>query len=222
VKKSSTIAPALVLIASVCAPTAMWAQAQKIASINMQEALISTKDGQKAVADLRAKFGPKDQEIQKRQQELQAKQEQYRKTQNTISDEAKTTLERDIDTLTRNLQRDTADAKQDMDDDQQRILQDLGGKMMQVITKYATDNQYAMVFDVSGQPNNILYASTTVDITRDVIALYDKSAPSTPPSKPTPAPASAAPRPTTSAPAAAPTTAPRRPAVPPASAPAPK
>ena len=212
-KKLLTLAPALVVFASLGA-----AQTQKIASIDMQQALIGTKDGQKAVNDLRAKFGPKDQELQKRGQDLQAKQEQYRKTMNTISEEAKATLEREIDSMTRGLQRDSDDAKQDMDQDQQRVLQELGAKIMQVVTKYATDNQYAVVFDVSGQPNNILFASSTTDITRDVIALYDKSAPTTPtappavskaapapgtPHTPANAPAASAPRkPATAAPAA--------------------
>jgi outer membrane protein len=208
VKKLLTLAPALVVFASLGA-----AQTQKIASIDMQQALIGTKDGQKAVNDLRAKFGPKDQELQKRGQELQAKQDQYRKTMNTISEEAKATLEREIDSMTRGLQRDSDDAKQDMDQDQQRVLQELGAKIMQVVTKYATDNQYAVVFDVSGQPNNILFASSTTDITRDVIALYDKSAPTTPTAPPAvskAAPAPSAARPVSAgAPAAS---APRKPA----------
>lgn len=190
-KISFLIAPVLVIASSVC----VWAQAapaapaapagpQKIAVIDMQSALISTKDGQKAVADLKAKYSPKDQDLQKRQQQLQAKQEEYRKTQNTINEEAKAKLERDIDALNRGLQRDVDDAKQDMDQDQQRLLQDLGGKMMQVLTKYATDNHLTMVFDVSGQPNNLLFASNTIDITRDIIGLYDKSAAVTPAAPP--------------------------------------
>src|ERR1700685_1050966 len=72
-----------------------WAQAApplKLAVIDMQSALLSTKDGQKAVAELKAKFAPKEQEFQKRQQELVAKQDQYRKTENTISEEAKAAL----------------------------------------------------------------------------------------------------------------------------------
>ncbi len=66
------------------------------------------------------------------------------------------------------------------------MVQDLGGKIMQVINKYAGDNQYAMVFDVSGQPNNIMRSlPAAVDITRDIIAMYDKAAPGTPPAAPT-------------------------------------
>ena len=96
------------------APSAL-AQAQKLAVMDMQSALINTKDGQKAVNDLRAKYAPKDAEMQKRQQEVTAKQDQYRKTQNTISEAAKTALERDIESLTRALQRDSDDARQDME-----------------------------------------------------------------------------------------------------------
>jgi pyruvate/2-oxoglutarate dehydrogenase complex dihydrolipoamide acyltransferase (E2) component len=70
---------------------------------------------------------------------------------------------------------------------------------MQVVSRFAADNQYTLVFDVSGQPNNILFASNAVDITRDVIALYDKAAPVTPT-----APPAAKPSTTTSAPAKAP------------------
>jgi outer membrane protein len=175
--------PAIAVLSSVCA----WAQAaapapmpQKIGVINMQEALVNTNDGKKAIADLRAKFGPRDQDFQKRSQELQAKQEQYRKTQATLSDEAKAKTEREIDAMTRALQRDTDDAKQDMDAEQQRMINELGAKILQVITRYAADNQYTMVFDDSGQPSNIMFASNAIDITRDVISLYDKAAPVNP------------------------------------------
>src|SRR5580704_8445758 len=187
--------------------------AQKFGVINMQEALLSTKDGQKAVAELKAKFAPKEQEFQKRQAELAAKQEQYRKTENTISEEAKATLARDIDAITKNLTRDTDDARQDVEQEQQRVLNELGQKMMQVIQKYSTEKSLTMVFDVSGQPNNIMFASNTIDITRDIIAMYDSAPPTTavPGAKTAPtttsAPKTTAPRP--AAPAAAPATAPK-------------
>jgi outer membrane protein len=188
-----------------------WAQAAaplKIGVIDMQSALLSTKDGQKAVADLKAKFAPKQQEFDERQRQLQTKQEQFRKTENTISDEAKATLARDIDTMTKTLQRDTEDARQDVDQEQQRVLNELGQKMMQVLQKYAGEHQLTMVMDVSGQPNNILFASNSIEITRDIIAMYDSAAPMTPVTPATKAPSSTTSAPKTAAP---------RPAAPPAS-----
>ena len=201
-RRNLIIAP---LLAAACS-LAAWAQApQKIAVIDMQSALLGTKDGQKAVAELKAKFTPKEEELRKRQQELQSKQDQFRKTENTISDDAKAALTRDIDSLQRSLQRDSDDANQDLQQEQQRILGDLSQKMNQVLNKYANDKQITLIMDVSGQPNNIMFASNTLDITREVIGLYDAAAPVTPtapPAKPAAAPApSAAPRP---APAAAP------------------
>jgi outer membrane protein len=195
--------PVAALVASlVFSAGAAQAQAQvKIGVIDMQSALLSTKEGQKAVAELKAKFAPKEAEFQKRSQELQAKQEQYRKTENTISEEAKATLARDIDTITKALQRDTEDARADVDQDQQKVLNELGQKMMQVLQKYANEKQLTLVMDVSGQPSNILFASSTVDITRDIITMYDTAPPVTNVARPSanissaPAPKPAAPKP---------------------------
>ncbi len=63
--------------------------------------------------------------------------------------------------MTKSLQRDTDDARQDVNQEQQQVLNELGGKIMQVLNKYASDKQLTMVFDVSGQPNNILFASNS-------------------------------------------------------------
>jgi outer membrane protein len=178
--KSMMKAILLTAVAGLCA----LAQTQKIGVVNMQEALVQTKEGQAKLAELRAKYSPKDQDFQKREQELNAKQDQFRKTQNTISDQAKANLQRDIDALEKGLQRDMDDAKQDMDADEQRTVGELGQKMMQVVQKYAADNQYTFIFDVSAENNNIHYASSGSDVTRDVIALYDKAAPQTPPAAP--------------------------------------
>jgi len=212
-KLALTISTAVLALAGgfVSITTASAQTAPKFGVIDMQKALLTTKDGQKAVEELRAKFAPKEQEFQKRQAELQAKQDQYRKTENTISDEAKATLARDIDMMTKNLQRDTDDARQDVDQEQQRVLNDLGQKMMQVLTKYSADKGLTMVFDLSGQPNNVLFASSSIDITNDIIKMYDAAAPVTPSAAPAPKPAT-----TSSAPAPAP----RRPVAAPAPAPA--
>lgn len=168
---------------------------QKIGVIDMQSAMVATKEGQKAAADLRAKFAPKQQEFQQRQSQLQQKQDQFRRTENTISDEAKAKMSADIDALQKNLQRDTQDAEQDMNQDQQQIVQDLSGKMMKIVSKYAQDHQFQLVFDVAGQPSNIYFASNTIDITREIISLYDQEHPASAVTSGTsgPAPSHAAP-----------------------------
>jgi hypothetical protein len=75
---------------------------------------------------------------------------------------------------------------------------------MQVLNKYASEKGYTMVFDVSGQPNNILFATNSIDVTHDIIALYDMAPPTTSsaPAKPTAASPTSVKRPAAPAPAA--------------------
>jgi outer membrane protein len=209
VRSQLIIMPALVALCGAMAWGQQASSAQpplKIAVIDMQSALLGTKDGQKAVAEFQAKFAPRQQEFQKRQADLQAKQDQYRKTENTLSEDAKANLQRDIDTVTKALQRDTQDAQQDAQEEQQKLISELGAKVMQVINKYANDNKITMVFDVTNgqQGNNLLFASTSIDITRDIIALYDQLTSTTSSATPAPKPLAPASAPRPAAPASTP------------------
>jgi outer membrane protein len=76
---------------------------------------------------------------------------------------------------------------------------------MAVIEKYAKDNNYTLILDVSNQNTPVLYASSGIDITSDIISLYDKNpgpAPSSGATPTTAAPGSTAPRPGAARPAA--------------------
>ena len=44
--------------------------------------------------------------------------------------------------------------------------------------EYAQDNGYTLILDVSSQQTPVLYAANGIDITQDIIGLYDKNAPS--------------------------------------------
>jgi outer membrane protein len=49
---------------------------------------------------------------------------------------------------------------------------------MQVIDKYARDNGFALILDVSSPQTPVLYAANSIDITQAIVELYDKNAPS--------------------------------------------
>lgn len=172
---------------------AAFAQQGKIAVINIQGAIISTKDGQKAAAELNQKTAPKKKELEQKQNEINGLQDQLNKGTNTLSDAAKNDLYKSIEFKKKSLQREVEDAQADLEADQQRLLQQLGQKIMAVIEKYARDNSITMVVDVSSPQTPILYASPSIDITKEIIELYDKNAPSASGAAPTTAPATRAP-----------------------------
>ena len=162
--------PALAL-----AVVSAFAQAPpKYAVINIQGALVTTKDGQKAAGELESKAGPRRKELEGKQNEINSLKEQLQKGSNTLSEQAKQELYRKIEARTTSLKRDVEDAEADWSQEQQKVLQQLGQKMMAVIDKYAKDNGYALILDVSSPQTPVLYASNTIDITKDIIDLYDK------------------------------------------------
>jgi outer membrane protein len=94
------------------------------------------------------------------------------------------------------MQRDTDDAQAELQQDQDRVLQELGQKIMLVVDRYATEHGFALILDVSSPQTPVLYAANAIDITRDIVTLYDAAqntggaAPaSAPAAKPAPPPA---------------------------------
>ena len=206
--RSRTIAPAIALAAAAIG----FGQAvpNKLGIIHVQNAIISTRDGQKAVAELQSRFTPKKEDLDKKQADIQGLQEQLKRGSNTMSEEARTKLMRDIDEKTKRLQRDTEDAQVEFDQEQGKVMQSVGGKLMAVLDKYAKDNGYAVILDVSAQTTPVLWAANGVDITKEVIELYDK-APGATTSAPAPPAAGAAAKPAAPAPST-PAPAPKPPA----------
>lgn len=207
-KKSFVVFPALVLgiaaMAHAQAPT-------KVAIIHVQNAILSTKDGQKAAGELSTRFAPKKGELEKKQSEISGLQDQLRKGSATLSEDAKAKLMRDIDSGNKSLQRETEDAQADLDQEQGKIMQELGNKVMAVIEKYATQNGYALVLDVSNPQTPVLWAASAIDITNDIVKLYDQANPGTGASAPATKPAApTAARPPATPPAGAPVPAPKK------------
>jgi len=207
------------LTAGLATVSSAQTQATKVGVIQIQSAIVSTKDGQKAAADLETRLGPKRKELEKKQAEIKDLQDKLQRGGNAMAETAKQDLMRTIDQRTKSFNRDMEDAQAEFDQEQRKLLDDLGQKMMQVIDKYAVANGYSVILDVSNPQTPVLYASNAIDITKDIIDLYDKAAPSAPaaaPAKPgaapapsapkpaaTPAPAPAVPKPTVPAPAPA-------------------
>jgi outer membrane protein len=164
----------------------------KIAYINMQGAILSTKDGQKAQQDLNTKFAPKKSELEKKQSDLAGMQDQLRKGSATMSDEAKAKINNDLAAGQKNLQRDGEDFDAEVQQEEQKVMGDLWQKMMDVVVKYATQNGYSMVIDVSNQ-QTVIWADPSINITAECVKLYDQAHPNAgaPATKPAASPTSA-------------------------------
>src|SRR5271170_551486 len=195
------------VLAALLMTPAVWAQAaapagSKVGVINVQAAIASTAEGKQAAAELQSQFAPRTTELQNLQKQIEDLRSRLQTGQSTLSDEEKARLSREGDQLTRAFQRKQQEFQDDTNDAQQDVVNRIGRKLVDVLEKYAKDNSYSMILDDSSQQTPVLYAANPIDVTQDIIRLYDQSYPvktgaATPAPRPAPrpAPATAAPKP---------------------------
>ena len=154
------------------------AATQKIAVINLQQAITGTAEGKQASDQLQAQFAPRRNELATISKQIQDIQQRLQAGQTTLSEETKADLSRQGTELQRRGQREQQDLQDDMNDASQEAINKIGSKMMTVLDKYAKEHGYSVVIDTSAQNTPVLYASTGVNITDEIIKLYDDTYPS--------------------------------------------
>jgi len=145
------------------------------------------------MVEFQTKLEPRKKELERKAADIRELQDKLQRGGAAMAEAAKQDLTRQIDQKTKLYNRDMQDAQDEADQEQRKIIDELSGKLTPVIDRFAQANGYAVILDVSSPQTPVMYASASVNITKDIIDLYDKTIPSS--SKPaTPAaPKSAAP-----------------------------
>jgi Skp family chaperone for outer membrane proteins len=151
------------------------AAGDKIAVVDIQQAIMGTAEGKQAIQELQKKYQPRTTEINQRQQDVQQLQDQLQKQLTTLSAEEQRRMQHDLQEKQTVLQRLEQDAQSSFQYDRDTVMRDLGQKMVQVIDQYASGHGYALVIDGSQVP--VYYAAKGVDITPEIVKLYDTSHP---------------------------------------------
>jgi outer membrane protein len=170
-----------VLAALVMIPSA-WAQGgaaapEKIGILNMQIAITSTAEGKQASAELQAQFAPRQAELENIRKQIEDVQTRLRNGASTLSDDEKQRLARENESLTRNYQRKQQDFNDDGNEAQREVIDRIGRKLMEVVEKYARDNGYSIILDNSSQNTPVIFSANGVDISQDIIRLFDQAYP---------------------------------------------
>jgi Skp family chaperone for outer membrane proteins len=151
----------------------------KICVINLQSAMLSTKEGQAAADDFRTKFAePEEKKLQAKQAEITDLNDKLQRGANTMSQTAQDDMKRSIDRKSTEYKRSVEDYQFDRDEMQRKLLDDLSAKMQSVIARFAQENACAVFMDVTNPNSGIMWISDTADVTRQVVDAYDKAQPS--------------------------------------------
>lgn len=163
------------------------ANAGKVAVVRMRDALQSTAEGKQAMAEIQSTLiAPRQSEMAAVQKQIDDLNKKYQAGQNTLSEDEKARMQRQGDLLTNKLKRMTDELQDEAGAAQADAVDRLGKRLMDVVHNYATENGYGVVIDGSNQQTMlVLYASKQVDITDEIVKLYDQQFPV----RTTPAPA---------------------------------
>lgn len=166
---------------------ALLAQAppQTIATVHLQGAILSTAEGKSAAARLQAEWNPRLAALTKKEADLQAEREKLEAEgkvrhgwwpfRHAMSAKKKVMRQAAIQSQAKALQRERDDDQADFEKERIRVLNDLGGKMRQVIERYAKEKGYAFVLETGSPQTNVVVGQN--DITAEIIKLYNQTYP---------------------------------------------
>jgi outer membrane protein len=208
---------AALAVAGLVATTGAWAQSaapaagatgSKIGVINVRQAIVTTSEGKQASAELQSQVAARQTELENLNKQIADLKQRLSSGQATLSQEEQARLTRQGEVLTRQLQRKQDEYQEDVNASQGEVIDRIGRKMIDVLDRYARENGYVAVLDSSAQNTPILYASNQIDVTSEIVKLYDQAYPlkagaSTATPKPAPKPAATQPKPASTPPPAA-------------------
>jgi outer membrane protein len=172
----------------------------KVGTINIQDAIFGSNEGQRDMLALQKKYEPKQADLKTQNDELEALKKQLETQQSKLNEDAQASLKKQIESKQKLFDRAVQDAQEEVGSQQQDIATRILQKMAPMIVKYAQDNGFALIVDTSKtwpQSPVLWWNADQVDITKPVVDFYNvQSGVAAPPLPPGAKPATPA-KPTT-------------------------
>jgi outer membrane protein len=170
-KKSGLIWGPIAVLMSLLAVGSAHAQASiKVGVVNVGRLLEQAPQTQRAMQALEAEFAPRQRDLVAQQTELQEKQETFQRDASVMGEAERVSLEREIRDGQRDLQRADTEFREDYNI---RRNEELGVLQRSLLTEVQT---YARAAGFDLVVADVLYYSSGVDITAEVLASMQESA----------------------------------------------
>lgn len=173
--------------------------AAKVAVVDTQRAIMETEDGLRMQATLKKLFDSRQRELDKKQVDLQKERDDIEKQRGVLSQEALTKRVEKWQREMMQLQTVFVEYNKEMQKKQNELTQPIFQRAMGLIRRLATQKGFDLIVDKQAVP----YVRSDLDLTDQLITLYNSGAIGGAEGGPAPAPAAAAPAPAPAAPAAA-------------------
>lgn len=147
----------------------------KLGTINIEQAIYASNEGQRDFEALSKKLEPKQTELKNMNDEVESLKKQLNTSGDKLTEDSRATLVKQIEQKQKALERAVQDARDDAQNQQNEIAQRILQKMAPIIMKYAGDNGYGVIVDTSNPwpQGPVLWAGPGVDITKPIVEAYN-------------------------------------------------
>jgi outer membrane protein len=147
----------------------------KVGTINIEQAIFASNEGQRDFDVLRKKLEPKQNDLKGLADEIESLKKQLSAQQDKLNEESRDKLVKQIETKQKSFDRAQQDFQEDAQNQQGEIGNKILTKMAPLIVKYAGDNGYGMILDTSQQwPRGpVIWYGPAVDITQPIVESYN-------------------------------------------------
>jgi outer membrane protein len=154
-------------------PSATATGGGRVGTINIEQAIFASNEGQRDFDALSKKLEPKQTELKNLNDEVEGLKKQLNNA--SLTEDARGNLVKQIEQKQKSLERSVQDARDDAQAQQNEIAQRILQKMAPVIVNYAQTAGFGMIVDTSNPwpQGPILWALPSMDITRAVVDAYN-------------------------------------------------
>src|SRR6202166_8294 len=148
----------------------------KVDTININEAIFGSNEGQRDVIALQKKYEPKQTELKGQNDELEGLKKQLTTQQDKLNEDALANLKKQIESKQKLFDRSVQDAQEEFGNQQQEIASRILQKMAPMIVKYSQENGFGMIVDTSKpwpQSAVLWWDADKIDITKAVVDAYN-------------------------------------------------
>lgn len=144
----------------------------KIGYVNLQQALAESNKGKKARDQFKVQVDKLQASLKKQKDELESMKEQLEKKANVMKDDERLELEDDYRRKLRDFERAYKDSQADLQKKDSDLTGTLIGGLQEVIAEYGKENGYSIILEAGASA--VLYGDSELDLTSDIIRLYNK------------------------------------------------
>jgi outer membrane protein len=177
-RSAALLASALLGSVAIHAQSAPGAAASgKVGVVDVRQAIVATSEGKQASAELQSQFAPRQSELEGLNKQISDIRQRLSVGAEKLSADEGARLQRQGEVLSRQLQRKQDEYQEDVNAAQADVVDRIGRKLVDVLDRYSRENGFVIVFDSSAQNSPVLYKSTQIDVTQDIVRLYDQAYP---------------------------------------------